>query len=163
MRPFTTPLGPRLRGSDVVFGGGASTTVGTVEAVPEGPAPTPGSTASGIARVVGALPTPRSDAAAVTVAGIAYLVGGYDGINADPTVLATSDGRTFRSVAALAVPVRYPAVAALAGVIYVFGGPAIAGAVAGQPIDTIQMVNSPTAHGNRDRTPPPPALRLQAQ
>jgi hypothetical protein len=91
------------------------------------------------------LPAPRSDAVAVTVGGTAYLVGGYTGARPDAPVLATVDGRTFRAVAALPVPVRYPAVAALGGRIFVFGGQAITGPQAGAPVDVIQAVD-PARH-----------------
>ena len=73
------------------------------------------------------MPAPRSDAAAVTIGSTTYLVGGYDGTRPDAPVLATTDGRTFTTVTALPVPVRYPAVAALGGQIYLFGGQAITG------------------------------------
>jgi N-acetylneuraminic acid mutarotase len=47
-------------------------------------------------------------------------------------------------VASLAVPVLFPAVAALGNKLYVFGGVAQAGAVAGHPVDTIQVVDLKT-------------------
>jgi hypothetical protein len=72
-------------------------------------------------------------------------VGGYDGTNPDPSVLATTDGHTFSSVARLPLPVRYPAVAATGGLVYVFGGEAITGTAAGRPVNTIQVVN-PSRH-----------------
>ena len=50
------------------------------------------------------------------------MVGGYDGTNYLPQVLATTNGTSYTSVATLKVPVRYPAVAALGGDIYAFGG-----------------------------------------
>jgi len=75
----------------------------------------------------------------------AYLVGGYDGTIADGAVLATTNGRTFRTVASLPVAVRYPAVAALSGKIFVFGGQAITGPQAGQPTDSIQVID-PARH-----------------
>ncbi|MEI4861666.1 hypothetical protein Q8G41_29190, partial [Klebsiella pneumoniae] len=59
------------------------------------------------------LPEPRADATAVTLGRVAYLVGGYAGAVMDPEVLATRTGAAFADVAALAVPVRYPAVASL--------------------------------------------------
>ena len=89
----------------------------------------------------GSLPAPRSDAAAVTIGSTTYLVGGYDGNRPDAPVLASTDGRAFTAVATLPVPVRYPAAAALAGRIYVFGGQAITGPHAGAPVNVIQAVD----------------------
>ena len=73
------------------------------------------------------------------------MVGGYDGTRPDASVLATRDGRTFTVVASLPVPVRYPAVAALDGHIFVFGGQAVTGPQAGAPISVIQEVD-PARH-----------------
>jgi outer membrane protein assembly factor BamB len=131
--------GAVIDGRDVTFGGGSPATVATVQAVPE-----PSATSSaGItaAETIGALPRPRSDSSAVTVGTTTYIVGGYDGSNPDPAVLATTDGRTFSTVASLPVPVRYPAVAADRGLLYVFGGQAISGAGAGQPVNAIQVID----------------------
>lgn len=121
--------GAILAGREIVFGGGSPATVATVDAFPSS-APTPGS-----------LPAPRSDAAAASIGDTAYIVGGYTGSAADPSVLATTDGTTFRTVATLRVPVRYPAVAAVAGKLYVFGGEAISGPDAGKPVDDIQVID----------------------
>jgi hypothetical protein len=57
-----------------------------------------------------------------TISHTAYLVGGYDGATYQPSVLATTDGRHFTTVANLKIPVRYPAVVALGDSIYSFGG-----------------------------------------
>ena len=76
-----------------------------------------------------------------TIGSTTYIVGGYDGLASDPVVLATNDGRTFRPVASLPVPVRYPAVAALNGKLYVFGGEAVSGPAAGRPVDSVQIVD----------------------
>jgi hypothetical protein len=122
-------------GRALVFGGGSPVTVGTVQAF----------SGAGTARVTGSLPAPRSDAGAVTIGGTAYVVGGYDGSKPDASVLATTDGRTFATVAALPVPVRYPAVAALDGMIYAFGGQAITGPDAGAAVNVIQVVD-PARH-----------------
>ena len=100
---------------------------------------------TGTARVTGSLPAPRSDAAAVTIGGTDYVVGGYDGSKPDTSVLATTDGRTFTTVTALPVPVRYPAVAALDGMIYAFGGQAMMGPDAGTAVNVIQEVD-PAQH-----------------
>ena len=131
--------GAVIDGHDVTFGGGSPATVASVQAVPA-----PNGTGQGVvatATVTGSLPQPRSDSAAVTVGTTTYIVGGYDGTNPDPTVLATTDGRSFSTVASLPVPVRYPAVAAHDGLVYVFGGEAITGADAGRPVNAIQVVN----------------------
>lgn len=138
--------GAVIAGKDVVFGGGDATTVGVVQAFPEpsGPALSAGSPTP-TATVVGSLPQARSDSSSVTIGSTTYVVGGYDGTNADAVVLGTTDGRTFSTVATLPVPVRYGAVAAVGGRIYVFGGQAITGAGAGQPVDTVQAVD-PTRH-----------------
>jgi hypothetical protein len=126
--------GAVLAGRDVVFGGGTPTTVADVEAF----AP------AGSVRL-DSLPAPRSDAAAVSLPSATYIVGGYTGSAPDASVLATRDGRTFTSVATLRVPVRYPAVAAVGGQLYVFGGEAITGPQAGRPVSDIQEVD-PSTH-----------------
>ncbi len=125
--------GAELNGRYFLFGGGSPTTVATVQAF------TPAAGSRPAATVVGQLPQPRSDAAAVTVGTSVYVVGGYDGSNPDPEVLSTTDGATYRNVAALPVPVRYPAVAVAGGKIYVFGGQAVTGA--GADVNTIQVVD----------------------
>jgi len=133
--PLHDAAGAVSQGQALVFGGGSPATVGAVQAFSGG----------GTARVTGSLPAPRSDAAAVTVGGTAYVVGGYDGSRPDASVLATADGRTFTTVTALPVPVRYPAVAALDGMIYAFGGQAITGPAAGAAVNVIQAVD-PARH-----------------
>src|ERR1019366_9475293 len=104
-------------GRVMVFGGGEQTSVAAVQAIEP----------DGVATVTGRLPGPRSDLSAVTAGGTAYILGGYDGAAYDASVLATTDGRRFRTVARLPEPVRYPAVAVLAGQIWVFGGQTPAG------------------------------------
>ena len=96
------------------------------------------------AALAGALAQARADAGAVTVGRSVYVVGGYDGSAMDAEVAATTDGRTWRSVAALPVPVRYPAVAALGTRIYVFGGQLRNG----KPSRAVQLVDTKrrTAH-----------------
>ncbi len=129
-----------LGGRALVYGGGSPATAATVQAFTFR-----GARAGSPATAAGSLPTPRSDAMAVTIGRTTYLVGGYDGAHADAAVLATTDGRTFRPVATLKVPVRYPAAAALGGRIFVFGGQAITGPQAGRPVDTIQVID-PARH-----------------
>ena len=133
--PLHDAAGVTSGGQALAFGGGSPVTVGTVQAF----------SGAGTARVTGSLPAPRSDAAAVTIAGTAYVVGGYDGSKPDASVLATTDGRTFTTMATLPVPVRYPTVAALNGMIYAFGGQAITGLDAGAAVNVIQVVD-PARH-----------------
>ncbi len=119
-----------VRGEVLVFGGGTSAP-GAI---------TQDFTAAGSSRVLGSLPVPRADGAAVTIGATAYVVGGYNGPSLDPGVLATSNGTSFRKVATLPVPVRYPAVVAIDGMIYTFGGES----ADGRPVDTVQVVNPRT-------------------
>jgi N-acetylneuraminic acid mutarotase len=95
-----------------VFGGGAQHVSDVVQALQP----------NGLSTIVGHLPQPRADLAAATVGSSVYLIGGYDGTNATRDVLATSDGRQFRTITQLPVGVRYPAVAALGDKVFVFGG-----------------------------------------
>ena len=129
-------------GRALIFGGGSPVTVPAVQALAL-PGPGGGGLVTGTR--AGSLPAPRSDDAAVTIGGTTYVVGGYDGSRPDASVLATRDGRTFTVVAALRVPVRYPAVAAFDGRILVFGGQAITGPQAGTPVRDIQEVD-PARH-----------------
>ena len=124
-------------GRDVIFGGGTPSTVGSVEGFP-----------AGRSGRLGSLPTPRSDGSAVTIGKTTYIIGGYTGKSPDAAVLATTNGRTYRSVASLPVPVRYPAVASVSGKLYVFGGEAITGRRSGSPINDIQEVD-PTTHSSQ--------------
>lgn len=103
--------GAFVGGRAVVFGGGAATESAAVQ-----------SWAAGTTRVLGRLPQPRSDSAAVNVGGTAYVVGGFDGSGLVRDIVATRDGRRFRVAGRLRAGVRYPAVAELAGRIYVIGG-----------------------------------------
>jgi hypothetical protein len=122
-----------------VFGGGSVSPSDEVQSF----ASLSGETSSSI---VGHLPFARADSAAVTVGTTTYLIGGFDGTSADPAVLATTDGVHFRAVARLADPVRYAAVAAAKGSIYVFGGDAASGSGAGQPTRTVQLVDPSSGH-----------------
>lgn len=141
--------GARNGRSALLFGGGQATSVATVEAFPLSRATiAPSAAGQTRARVVGALPGPRSDDVAVAMGGIDYVVGGYNGTVGTPGVLATTNGRTFRTVATLPVPVRYPAVAAFEGRVYVFGGEAVTGPQAGQPVPDVQVVD-PARHSAR--------------
>jgi outer membrane protein assembly factor BamB len=136
--------------SDFVIGGGSPDTVPTVQSFPS-PSGNQQPTASG--KVVGNLPQPRSDLAVATVMGsarsgrrsTAYIVGGYDGTNYLPSVLATTDGIHFTSIANLRIPVRYPAVVARGGLLYAFGGETAAAGGATAATDDIQAID-PVTH-----------------
>jgi outer membrane protein assembly factor BamB len=109
-----------------VIGGGSATVYRSIQAE-----------RGGTTVAAGTLPGARADAGAVTIGHTAYLVGGYDGSAMDAEVVATTDGRSYRPVAALRVPVRYPALAAVGSKIYVFGG---LGAN-GHPTRAVQLVD----------------------
>lgn len=124
----------------LVFGGGTETSSDEVQALPlpEGTSPEPTAVA------VGRLPTVRSDLSAVTIGRTAYVLGGYDGETPIDSVLATTDGTSFKEVAALPEPARYMAVATLDGRIYAFGGEAASGAAS----DAIREVDPGTGSAN---------------
>ncbi len=115
-------------GRAYVAGGGTTASVPTIQALTLGPGVQAG--------VVGRLSRPRSDSSGVAAGPVGYVLGGYDGTILDPQVLATTDGQHFRVAARLPVPVRYAGVAAVAGMIWVFGGETAAGAT-----DVIQRVD----------------------
>jgi hypothetical protein len=127
-------------GRALVFGGGSQASVATVQAFSLN-----GRSGHTHGVTVGSMPTRRSDATAVTIGSTAYVVGGYDGAKPDAAVLATKNGRSFTTIATLRIPVRYPAVAALGGRIYVFGGQAITGPRVGTAVDAIQAID-PARH-----------------
>ena len=110
--------GAVIGGRYFVFGGGAQTVSSRVQAVALDASASAPTTAS----VVASLPAPRADLAAAEYNGSVYLVGGYDGANWSPSVLATSDGSKFDVIAQLPTPVRYPAVAVVGHTLYVIGG-----------------------------------------
>ncbi len=110
--PVHDAAGGVLGGSGFIFGGGRLVAGAVVQRI--------GST--GGATLVGHLPAVRADLAAVSVDGEIVVVGGGTPASPDDRVLATTDGRHFRTVATLLVGVRYPAVAVAGGMVYVIGG-----------------------------------------
>ena len=132
--PVHDAAGAVLGGRELVFGGGAATSVATVQALDAGVP----------SRLVGTLPEPRSDLVAAAMDGQAYLLGGYTGRAWLASVLATGDGTTFRTVATLPVPVRYPALVATPGALWVVGGETASGAQTG----LIQRVTLPTGQAS---------------
>lgn len=109
--------GAALGGSGFVFGGGRFGPGSVVQRV--GP--------DGVATAIGHLPAARADLAAVAVDGEVVVVGGGTPARSDDRVLATTDGRHFRTVARLRLAVRYPAVAVVGGWVYVIGGSTASG------------------------------------
>ncbi|HET6793302.1 MAG TPA: kelch repeat-containing protein [Acidimicrobiales bacterium] len=122
--------GAMLGSQALVFGGGAASTVATVQ-----------SWSSSGASVAGSLPAARSDLAVAVSGSTAYVVGGFDGTAMAPAVLATTDGRTFRVVADLVQPVRYPAVALTGHDLWVIGGVTGTSEGATETTDDIQRVD----------------------
>lgn len=102
--------GALVGGRALVLGGGNTTESAAVQAV--GAAPSN----------IGSLPTARADLATATDGAATYVVGGYDGKRAFADVLRTTDGTHFTTVGQLPVAVRYPAVVAVDGTLWVFGG-----------------------------------------
>ncbi len=133
----------------VLFGGGSPSTVAGIQSITS-PAIPPAVNSTG--SVTGTLPQPRSDLAVATISEKSgghvtttdYIVGGYDGTNYLPGVLATVDGKRFSSAGTLPVPVRYPAVAALGGKIYAFGGQTASTGSTTTATDDIQMIDPKT-------------------
>lgn len=126
------PGGPHL-----VIGGGNSSEQSVVQAF-----------SGGAWHVVGHLPTTRSDLSAVSFAagaGRVWVLGGYDGSTpAVATVLAGSDGTSWKSVGSLAVALRYAAASLGSdGKIYLFGGE-----VSGTEKDTVQTWDPQTGTGS---------------
>jgi hypothetical protein len=133
LQPTHDAAGAVLGARDLVIGGGTTAPAGSTQI----------EAGTGVARGSSLAPA-RADAGAVTIGHTVYVVGGYDGSAMDPEVVATTDGRRYRGVAALPVPVRYSAVAALGSRIYVFGGLGSDG----KPTAAVQLVDPArrTAH-----------------
>jgi hypothetical protein len=109
--------GAVLDGVGYVFGGGRFGPGAVAQRV----------TAAGRATSLGRLPAIRADLAAVTVGKEIVIVGGGTPASPDRRVLATTDGRSYTTIATLLIGVRYPAVAVAGGLVYVIGGATPAG------------------------------------
>jgi hypothetical protein len=128
--------GGQLPSGSLFLGGATPAPVGTVQRLGASAASaSSGGPVSG--SIVGSLPRPRAGATAVTIGPNLYVLGGSGGPSPDATVLSTVDGRHFRTVATLPVPVSHSAVASLGGTIYLFGGESTGGTL----VDDIQTVN----------------------
>jgi hypothetical protein len=140
-----------LGSSTFVIGGGSPNTVANVQSISTSPIGVAGA-APAAGTVAGQLPNPRSDLAIATLGSgrhaTAYVVGGYTGSTYLPSVLATTDGTHYTSVANLTVPVRYPAVIAQGGLIYVFGGQTASAGSATTATDAVQVIDPATHHSS---------------
>ena len=126
-------------------GSGATTAVpGTAPVVITGASTTSSSASPITGTASGNLPRPRSDQSAVTVRSTTYVVGGYNGTGPDPEIWATTDGTHFSVAGRLAVPVRYAAVTAAGGKIYLFGGEAVGGTQDGAAVASVQVFDPTT-------------------
>jgi len=148
--------GAVVAGLGTVAGGTTPAPVATVQRLP---ALTAGTASTD---VTGALPAPRSGAATATIGATTYVVGGEDGTTPEPTVLATTDGRHFTTVATLHQPVAFPAVAALGPDLYVFGGVALSGPATGKPVTTVQVVDPAARTATTDGVMPVPLAGASA-
>ena len=113
--PVHDAMGVWRDGQIVVVAGGTPPIRTEVQSV------TPG----GAAKVIGQLPAPpRADHVVAQVNNTIYALGGGDeASNLVGTVVASTDGgATWRPAGSLVEPVRYPAVAVIDNVIYLFGG-----------------------------------------
>ena len=109
-----------LGGHMLVFGGGRTVPVDTVQRVEQGAAGTNGT-------VVGRLPAARADLAVVVLGDNAFVIGGGAGGASDARIWATRDGTQVRLAGRLRIGVRYAAVVASGTSIFVFGGAAVGG------------------------------------
>ena len=113
--PVHDAMGVWRDGQIVVVAGGSPPIRTEVQSV------TPG----GATKVIGQLPAPpRADHVVAQVNNTIYALGGGDeASNLVGTVVASTDGgATWRAAGSLVEPVRYPAVAVIDNVIYLFGG-----------------------------------------
>lgn len=111
-QPLHDAAAAGLPAGTLVFGGGSASTTDEVQRLRVG----------AVAAVVGHLPNPSSDLSALEVDDDAVVLGGYDGAQPLDTVLRTTDGSSFTTVARLPVAVRYASVATDGSRVYLLGG-----------------------------------------
>ncbi len=121
-----------INGKMAIMGGGQTTSVNTAELV----SPTTGILNKSY------LPQLRSDSTAVNVGSTTYIIGGYNGTNADPKILITTNGTSFKDYGSLPIPVRYAAATSLNGIIYIFGGISASNNSNSTPLSTVQIINT---------------------
>jgi N-acetylneuraminic acid mutarotase len=100
--------------------------------------------ASGRTSVIGYMPRQRADVTAAAVGKQIVLAGGFDGYGPQADVWTTRNGKTFRVVARLPQPVRYPAVGVHGSDVYVFGGLISGSEYNGTFTNDIQRIHIPT-------------------
>jgi N-acetylneuraminic acid mutarotase len=129
--------GAALQRRAFVFGGGAATSVADVQAWR-------GSTGA----VAGRLSRGRSDSGAAVVGPTAFVVGGFDGTGMVKAIEATDDGVHVHTAGTLALGVRYPAVAAAGGAVWIIGGQLATteSTRSGGQTDDIQRFDPATGH-----------------
>jgi hypothetical protein len=131
--PVHDAAGAVVDGRDLVFGGGSTAVTSAVQDVTPGASP----------RVVSHLPQPRADLVAISDSNAGYVLGSFDGVQGSTDILRTQDGRTFTVIGALPVAVRYPAVVASDGSIWLFGGEHD-----GRQVTDVQRIDLTTGHGS---------------
>lgn len=131
--PTHDGAGAVVGGRDLVFGGGSTVVTGAVQDV------TPGVPAE----VISHLPQPRADLVAISNGNTAYVLGGFDGAQGLTPVLRTLDGRVFTVIGNLPVSVRYPAIAAGSGSIWLFGGE-----YDGKQVTDVQRIDLTSGHAS---------------
>ena len=125
----------RLGVGSLVFGGASSAVHNTVQWFQ----PSAGRTS-----VIAYMPRQRADVTAAAVGEQVVLAGGFDGNGPQADVWTTRDGKSFRVVARLPQPVRYPAIATRGSDVYVFGGLLSGGEYNGTFTNDIQRIHLPT-------------------
>jgi N-acetylneuraminic acid mutarotase len=108
-----------LDGKVYVFGGGYLSELDHILSYDSG---------SGAVTTAGTLPTPASDVAVAASAGLAYIVGGFDGTNWLDSILAWRPGAPPRVVAHLPTGLRYAAATTVGGDVVIIGGSTPSGA-----------------------------------
>lgn len=120
-----------INNTPFIIGGGNSNSISQVQSI-----------ANNTSTVSTNLSALRSDSSAITINNVTYVIGGYNGSSADSNILTTTDGKTFTNFATLSTPVRYAAVTSFGSDIYVFGGTAVTGPNAGQPLNIVQVIDT---------------------
>jgi hypothetical protein len=131
--PVHDAAGAVVNGRNLIFGGGSTAVTSAVQDVTPGASP----------RVISHLPQTRADLVAISDSNVGYVLGGFDGTQGSTTILRTSDGVRFAVIGTLPVAVRYPAVAASAGSIWLFGGEHD-----GKQVTDVQQIDLTTGNGS---------------